>query len=324
MDKNNPGNREPMTKASVPLPPGAKCTRCRQQAHIRLPQHHALFCPDCFVHFFHSAVVRAMKKFAVDSTAPILVAVSGGKDSLALWDVLHSLGYPTRGLHLSLGIEGFSEASAEAISAFARERNLPWVRYSLEDAFGYSVDEIRRRTRRKICSVCGLLKRQILNRFASREGSKVLATGHNLDDEAGRLLGNLMRHRTQYFEKQYPYLPSPHPMIPAKMKPLYRLDAVEILTYCSIRSIEPVGTKCPYSRGATSHNFKEALDFLESRMPGTKRDFLFSYVNGRQSPSADADFGTCRQCLQPTYADLCSVCSLANQLRDTAEQAESE
>ena len=34
----------------------------------------------------------------------MLVAVSGGKDSLALWDVLIELGYQTTGLHLSLGI----------------------------------------------------------------------------------------------------------------------------------------------------------------------------------------------------------------------------
>ena len=36
--------------------------------------------------------------------AVVLVAVSGGKDSLALWDVLVELGFRTTGLHLSLGI----------------------------------------------------------------------------------------------------------------------------------------------------------------------------------------------------------------------------
>ena len=36
----------------------------------------------------------------------ILVAVSGGKDSLALWDVLRRQGYQADGLYIDLGIDG--------------------------------------------------------------------------------------------------------------------------------------------------------------------------------------------------------------------------
>lgn len=43
----------------------------------------------------------------------ILVAVSGGKDSLALWDILNRLGYQTTGFHLDLGIGGYSGESVE-------------------------------------------------------------------------------------------------------------------------------------------------------------------------------------------------------------------
>ena len=42
----------------------------------------------------------------------VLVAVSGGKDSLALWDVLVELGYDTTGLYLGLGIGAYSDALA--------------------------------------------------------------------------------------------------------------------------------------------------------------------------------------------------------------------
>ncbi len=72
-----------------------------------------------------------MKQFGLPANTAILVAVSGGKDSLALWDVLHDLGYQTKGLHLGLGIDGFSEASREAIETFAKERDLAWVSHSL-------------------------------------------------------------------------------------------------------------------------------------------------------------------------------------------------
>jgi uncharacterized protein (TIGR00269 family) len=262
-----------------------------------------------------------MKKFDFPKDGSLLVAVSGGKDSLAVWESLDQLGYSTKGLHVDLGIGGFSEASAAAVHRFAKHRNLQWVKYSLEDAFGYTIPEIQRRTRRKICSICGFLKRQLLNRLSIEEGSQVLVVGHNLDDEAGRLLGNFVRHRTQYFEKQYPCLPSSHLRLPAKLKPLYRMEAHEIRTYCSLRSITPVEVKCPLARGATSHAFKEALDFLESRMPGTKRDFLFTYVDRRRPPRESIPFATCTQCGEPAYGDVCSVCRLHNQLAEKDKES---
>lgn len=306
------------------FPPGAKCTRCKEPPAIRLISHHAIFCSECFLHYFRTAVRRAMKKFHIARESPLLVAVSGGKDSLALWDVLHELGYATRGLHINLGIEQFSRASSAAVRQFAESRQLSWSEYSLEEVLGYRLAEIRKGTRRKICSVCGTIKRQLINRLTVREEFDNLAMGHNLDDEAGRLLGNMVRHRTQYLDRQYPYLPSTHPRLPAKLKPLYRLESREIITYCRLAGIVPVETKCPFSRGATSHVFKEALHFLEHKMPGTKRDFLFTYVDGREPPMPESPYRLCEECGEPAYAAVCSVCNLMGQVREKEEQRAEE
>jgi tRNA-5-methyluridine54 2-sulfurtransferase len=297
------------------LPENAKCTRCKERATIQMASHNANFCPSCFLAYFETAVVRAMKKFPVSPSTPLLVAISGGKDSLALWNVLHELGYPTRGLHIHLGIGDFSEASVQAVSRFAQERSLSWAAYSVEEIFGHSVPEIQKRIRRKICSVCGMIKRKLLNRLTLREGFQTLAVGHNLDDEAGRLLGNIVRNRYRYLDKQTPFLPATHPRLPAKIKPLYRVEAREIRLYCSIKGIQPLEQKCPLSRGATSHSFKEALDFLELRMPGTKRDFLFTFL-GRQKPAPTPPmFYECTQCGDPSFGEICSVCNLMSQLQ---------
>lgn len=316
VDRNLNERYRQMRHRFLDLPPDAKCTRCRGTATIRMPGHHANFCAECFILFFERAVSRAMDLFRLSAAVPVMVAVSGGKDSLALWDVLHGLGYMTRGLHLDLGIDGFSQVSSDAVESFAAQRGLPLATYSLKDVFGYTLPQIRHGTRRKICGVCGFLKRQLLNRLTIREGFRTLALGHNLDDEAGRLLGNIVRHRSQYFEKQYPLLPSNHQQIPTKLKPLYRVDAREITIYCRIKGIKPTEVPCPLSRGATSHMFKEALDLLESKMPGTKRDFLFSYLDRRHPPGADSDFAVCRGCGEPAYEDVCSVCNLRSRLEE--------
>jgi uncharacterized protein (TIGR00269 family) len=251
-----------------------------------------------------------MRKFKINSEIPLMVAVSGGKDSLVAWSVLHELGYHTKGLHIHLGIEGFSEASSIAVRQFADSRGLPWAQYSLSDVVGDTIPAIEKQTWRKICSICGLLKRQMINRLTIQEGFSHLVVGHNLDDEAGRLLGNIMRHRSQYFAKQYPFLPSYHPRIPARLKPLYRLEAREIRIYCRYNRIAPVAEKCTFAKGATSHAFKDALELLEERMPGTKRDFLFSYIDKREPPQPDPSLGACRKCGEPAFNDICSVCNL--------------
>ena len=308
-----------MSDIFAEFPVGAKCTRCRAHPNIRLASHHTILCSSCFLHYFRTAVQRAMKKFRIKQDQPILVAVSGGKDSLALWAALSELGYPTKGIHLNLGIDGFSQASVEATARFAEDRQLSWSEYSVETTIGFSLPEIQKRSRRAICSICGTIKRQLINRLTINEGFSNLAMGHNLDDEAGRLLGNMVRHRTQYLDRQYPYLPSTHPRLPAKLKPLYRLEAKEIRAYCKLMNIAPIEMKCPFSKGATSHLFKEALSFLENKMPGTKRDFLFTYIKRRTPPQPESPYRECRACGEPSYGELCSVCNILDRLNDKDE-----
>lgn len=309
-----------MPKTYLGLPKNAKCTRCRERAEIRLPSHNARFCRSCFLHFFCQAVDRAMKKMKIDKNKPLMVAVSGGKDSLAVWDVLNELGYKTEALYLNLNIPDFSEASRQAITCFAQERGLTWVEYSLQEEFGYSIPEIEKKFKRKICSICGRLKRNFFNRLSVRQGYDLLVTGHNLDDEASRLLGNLIGNRQEFLSKQHPHLPSPHPLIPARIKPLYRVSIDEILIYCELRSIKPLQINCPYSSGATSHFFKQALDFLEDNMPGTKRNFLYSYLKGKQPINEGDDFGICQVCGYPAYYQICGVCRLKRQIQEKRRQ----
>ena len=60
----------------------------------------------------------------------ILVAVSGGKDSLTLWSILLTLGYRADALYVDLGIPGYSEkfrpchtAAETALSTVRRRRS---------------------------------------------------------------------------------------------------------------------------------------------------------------------------------------------------------
>jgi tRNA(Ile)-lysidine synthase TilS/MesJ len=69
----------------------------------------------------------------------ILVAVSGGKDSLALWDVLLDMGYEATGMYLGLGIGAYSDRSAGVVRRYARDRSARLIEVDLRDAFGFDI-----------------------------------------------------------------------------------------------------------------------------------------------------------------------------------------
>ena len=102
-----------------------KCTRCRAKAEVQLRAHNSAFCRPCYLFYFRRQVERAIAGEHMFAPAErLLVAVSGGKDSLALWDVLAELGYDTTGLYLGLGIGAYSARSHEKALKFAEQREL--------------------------------------------------------------------------------------------------------------------------------------------------------------------------------------------------------
>jgi tRNA(Ile)-lysidine synthase TilS/MesJ len=90
----------------------SKCRVCRQAAVIDLPRHNAHFCPEHLQQLCRRQVEKAVEQF--DMLRPgqrVVLAVSGGKDSLALWDLLVELGFEVDGVYVGLGIGDYSLAA---------------------------------------------------------------------------------------------------------------------------------------------------------------------------------------------------------------------
>ena len=189
---------------------GSKCRVCRQPAIIDLPRHNANFCAEHLLQLCRRQVEKAIADH--DMLAPddrVLVAVSGGKDSLAVWDLLLELGYRADGLYIGLGIGDYSDESRH-VRARLRGRAGPGA------ARDRPARRLRlRRTRprparhgRVPCSACGLSKRHLFDQAARDGGYDVVVTGHNLDDEAAVLFGNTLRWDIDYLGRQLPVLPA--------------------------------------------------------------------------------------------------------------------
>lgn len=294
-----------------------KCKSCRRPAVVEVRRHNAAFCSECFVRSFREQVKRAIRRFDMfDATDRILVAVSGGKDSLALWDVLLDLGYDAAGLYLGLGIGEYSDRSGTVVDAFARARGAELLYVELATDYGFDVPTAGRRGSRSTCAVCGLSKRYVFNRAAVEGGFDVVATGHNLDDEAATLLGNTLRWHTGYIARQHPALPARDGMV-RKVKPLHRLSELETAAYAFLRGIDYVVDECPLVAGNTQLRYKGAMNLLERGSPGTKAQFFLGFLDRGARlflDEDDAELTECESCGQYTTGRFCAFCRAQAQI----------
>jgi len=293
-----------------------KCVRCRARPEVYLRAHNAAFCRPCFVGWFQRQVERTIAAERMCTAGDrILVAVSGGKDSLALWDALVALGHRTTGFYLAQGISGYSQRSRQKVEAFALGRGLELRVHDLADE-GLEVPGVAAATRRSPCSACGTLKRHFFDQAALEGRFDVLATGHNLDDEAARLLGNLLRWQTTHLVRQRPVLEPRHAAQVRKVRPLFLLGEYETAVYAFMRGIDSVVEECPNAEGATQLLYKDALNRIEAASPGSKLSFVREFLRTGQAffaagaPHEEGPPGSCERCALPAFGRLCAHCRL--------------
>jgi len=293
-----------------------KCRVCRGAAVIDVRRHNAAFCSDHFLVHCRDQVQRAIGAHSMIGPGDrVVVAVSGGKDSLALWDILTALGLEADGLYLGLGIGDYSDASVEFARAYAAEHGQKLHEIDLAADVGFTVPGAAEVTRRSPCGACGLSKRHLFNAFALDHGYDVVATGHNLDDEAAVLLGNVLRWETEYLGRQTPVLPAV-PGFARKVKPLLRLGERETAAYCVLRGIDYQVEECPMAEGNRHLGYKEMLNAIEDRSPGTKAAFVFGFLERARASFAEhaaeerAGLAPCVSCGAPTPSETCAFCRL--------------
>lgn len=291
-----------------------KCTVCRGPAVIDVRRHNAKFCAEHFLRLCRDQVAKAIKEFSLlEPGDRVLVAVSGGKDSLGLWDLLIELGYRADGLYLGLGIGEYSDESGRYARDFAAARDLNLVEIDIREEYGFDIPSGARAARRVPCSACGLSKRHLFDKAAIDGGYDAVATGHNLDDEAAVLFGNVMHWHTDYLGRQHPLLPARNGF-PKKVKPLVRLGEREMAAYCLLRNIDYIVEECPMADGNRHLRYKAVLNDLERTTPGAKADFFFGYLaRGADHFTSTEDhdaLGQCERCGAPSSGAVCAFCRL--------------
>jgi tRNA-5-methyluridine54 2-sulfurtransferase len=284
-------------------------------------------CKDHFNEWFLQHTATTIKKFRmINKGDRILAAVSGGKDSLGLWDALTRLGYAVEGLSIQLGIDAesqYSTLSMEFTRKFALTRGLTLHELHIQDEYTETVPEIFLRSHpldNKPCSTCGLVKRHELNRYAYENGFNVLATGHNLDDEAAVLFSNNLTWNTDQLSRQFPVMEE-RGKFARRVKPFVQFYERETTAYALLNGIEYIEEECPFSTGSRTNHYKTILNELENDQPGLKYQYFQTFIERKKtgllkiSESQFYEEKFCTRCGQPTSsADLCAFCRLVKSL----------
>ena len=301
-----------------------KCSKCQRLAVIELRHHHSAFCQDDYLDFFDRQVERAIRRQGMFTPEDrIVVGVSGGKDSLSLWDYLLRHSYNATALHIHLGIGDYSHNSYLKTLNFAAAREAPLITVDLARSYGMGVPQLSQSLRRVPCSGCGLSKRYILNKEAHDRGFTVVAMGHNLDDEAATLMGNILHWEVGNLARQSPALPAKGQKLVKRVKPLYTLTEREVAANALLRGIDYVAEDCPNAVGASSLLYKNALDLIEAQSPGTKQSFVAGFLDRIRPLMEEAqdefELQDCAVCGQSTTGEVCAFCKMWRQARQKAQ-----
>ncbi len=301
-----------------------KCEKCDQKAVINMRQHKLALCKEHFLAWVCDQTERNIRKYKMFShDDQILVAVSGGKDSLALWHVLNELGYKTAGLYLNLGIDGadnYSNLSQQFAQKFAKENSLHLHIVNIKNDYGKTIPEFAEQNRRgksKPCSICGMVKRHTMNDIAARFDYDVLVTGHNLDDEIATLFNNVLSWQVDFLKRQSPYIPAKKGLLP-KAKPFCRFYEKETAAYALLANIQYIEDECPFSVGSTTIQNKHLLNQLEHDRAGSKLAFYLKFLSAKPSLFAgdkledpNDELLICPTCGQPTQnSGNCAFCRM--------------
>lgn len=237
----------------------------------------------------------------VGARESICVAASGGKDSLALLYILNKH-YSVDALSVDEGIAGYRDISLFDLKEFCKKYAVPLKIVSFEDLGAKRLDE---QDPDHPCSVCGVLRRKALMKYS--RGYDVIATGHNLDDEAQTVLMNLLRNQTHLLARQGPRTP-PSEGIAARIKPFYLTPEREVRAYCLLMNITTNFAECPNVVKSFRWKVGEALNDLEVARPGAKLSIVEHLLS--QTFVDDHDSVVCTRCGGPASGKLCRACKL--------------
>ncbi len=273
-----------------------------------------------------SKVKETIKKFKLFSNEDMIaVAASGGKDSTTLLHILKKQGYKVTAMTVDVGIGNYTRENLKNLQKFCLEEDIPLIEVSFRDEFGYSLCYIKsilhsRGLKYKSCTICGILRRYVVNKHARRHKFTRVATGHNMDDEAQATIMNILRNDGQRFMREGPavgVLTSKH--FVQRVKPFYFVSEEDIAEYSKAMGFPVVYEKCPCGVDAFRNHARGFINEVEKIEPKAKEHILEFALASHQHKKQEGKLRLCDACGEPSNTGRCRTCEIIQTIGETNE-----
>lgn len=302
------------------------CTKCgNPNVIIKKEQSGQYLCKDCFIDSIEKKVIKTVRKEKLlDKGDKVLVALSGGKDSVTTLEILNSF----RELNIidicavtvDEGIDNYRQDGVDIAIRHAERLGIEHKIVSLKDTYGITLDEIMEKPNHKgSCSYCGVFRRTIINKAARDMGATKIATGHNLDDEVQAIMMNYLEGNTDNLTKLGAKTESKAEEFTVKIKPLREIPEREIGLYVVAKELEVHFASCPYAQQSFRGEVSEVINKLSEDHPTIKYSTLRGYDKIKNALKDDFkkeySHGRCVKCGEPSANELCKACSFIEELK---------
>jgi uncharacterized protein (TIGR00269 family) len=299
------------------------CTLCGENRPVYFRRYSGeRLCAQCFCSSIVDRVRRTISKYdLLRYDDRILVAVSGGKDSLSLLKILHLIerDFPHARLYavtIDEGIEGYRSEAIKIAEKFSSSLGVPFTSFSFEELFGFSLSEaVESRAAEKVgvqpCTICGVLRRKALVIAARRLGATVIATAHTLDDVVQTYLLNLLKGEGNI--KPVGFRREGGGAVP-RVAPFRLTPQREVALYAYLQGIPFQEITCPYTHTSMRDRVRSFLNWYSVNKP----EALFSLLNNFERLILGAGYGgeqACELCGEPSSRRLCRACELEQRIR---------
>lgn len=317
--------REASTKLLLLIKIGdlvVRCSKCNQNAVTFLRYNGTHLCRGHFVEYVEKRVKKEMRKqLTIDSNTVIAVGLSGGKDSSVTLFLLKKILEERRDVELHAitvdeGIDRYRPDSINKARELTRRLGVEHHIVRFKDEYGIDMDEIASLSRDKTpCAYCGVLRRRCLNKVGRELKADYIATGLNLDDTVQSIMMNFTRGDVERLARLGPHIKVQPGLIP-RIQPLRCIPEKESYLYAILESIEFHDGTCPYADSALRNDFREIIDMLEERSPGSRFSILASY--DAIAPLLRQNFPPAKlqicKCGEPSLSGRCKSCELLESL----------
>jgi len=302
------------------------CNQCKTHPVIEL-QSGNKSCKNCFIKYFEKKVRRTIGEYdLIKSKERIAVAVSGGKDSLTVLSILNSMASQRRNIEIFAilideGIKDYREKTVKDAKEFCKKNKIKLHIFSYKKEFGADLDTIIKKSKINGCSVCGVMRRYMLNHAARKLKATKLATGHNMDDEAQSVMMNYMKNNLQISARMGPITGiKEDEQFVKRIKPLYFMTEKEVTAYSFLKGLLSSYQECPYAKQSYRNDVRDMINEFEKIHPGTKYSIIASFMEllpllRERYKNEQGRISHCPKCDEPTSGIICQYCKMVDEIK---------